>query len=293
MNWVKGLIAIACLLPLPAVLAQGEGPPGDEVRLERALDEALRPRRTERDQILRSLVRLTDGESLERPDAGDAEFAAWYDRLAAGQPFWRRDDTRSRTLREIHDRMTQRMSLAGGLVRRDDFIRYARQYLSPKDSPPWDDRPPRDPLDEPRQIFRRLDRDRDAALSADEMPDGLSAERRWWDEDRDRRISEKEYLRRFEFTLRAVARERGVVLPGEELAARPTVYRAGRLPAELPDWFSALDTDLDGQVGLYEWKRDGGTVADFRRYDANTDGFTTAEECLRVVRMARASESGE
>jgi hypothetical protein len=34
-------------------------------------------------------------------------------------------------------------------------------------------------------------------------------------------------------------------------------------------------------------------LADFRTYDANTDGFTTAEECLRVVRMTRPAESDE
>jgi hypothetical protein len=94
-----------------------------------------------------------------------------------------------------------------------------------------------------------------------------------------------------------VARERGVALPGDEppprTEARPMVSRATRLLPGLPDWFTALDTDRDGQVGLYEWKRAGRTLADFRRYDENADGFITPDECLRVVRMAGASESGK
>jgi hypothetical protein len=301
MSLVNRLLVIACLVPLPALLAQpgkkGKEPPGEEVQLEKAIEQALRPRKTERDQLLKSLVKLTDGEQLDRPDAGDAEFAAWFARLADGQPAWRRDDRAKKPLREIHDRITQRMRLAGDEVRRDEFIRYARHYLSPKDSPAWDDKPPKDPLEEPRKIFRKLDRDRDGALAADELPDGLRADLRRWDEDRDGRINEKEYLRRFGSRLREVARDRGVVLPGEEppprTEARPTVSRATRLPPGLPDWFSALDTDRDGQVGLYEWKRAGRTLADFRMYDANADGFITADECLRVVRMARASESGK
>jgi hypothetical protein len=67
----------------------------------------------------------------------------------------------------------------------------------------------------------------------------------------------------------------------EEVTRRPTVYRAGKLPKELPSWFQKLDLDGDGQVSLYEWKRAGRAVKEFVEMDQNGDGFLTAEEVLR------------
>ena len=46
---------------------------------------------------------------------------------------------------------------------------------------------------------------------------------------------------------------------------RPTVYRAGKLPTGMPDWFDRLDTDRDGQVGLYEWVKDKRSVEEFKK----------------------------
>ncbi|HEX4590037.1 MAG TPA: hypothetical protein VH120_08925 [Gemmataceae bacterium] len=68
--------------------------------------------------------------------------------------------------------------------------------------------------------------------------------------------------------------------PGIEDDARPVVYRPGRQPAGLPDWFVRLDTDHDGQVGLYEWKVSGRSMEEFAAIDRNDDGLITAEEML-------------
>jgi hypothetical protein len=66
---------------------------------------------------------------------------------------------------------------------------------------------------------------------------------------------------------------------------RPAAHRGSRLPKELPGWFAELDTDGDGQIGLYEWKTSGRSLAEFRRIDRNDDGFLTVEEVLRYVRQ--------
>src|SRR5262249_29505269 len=67
----------------------------------------------------------------------------------------------------------------------------------------------------------------------------------------------------------------------EEDVKRPTVYRAGHLPPELPAWFAELDTDKDGQVSLAEWRRAGKKIEEFQLYDRNDDGYLTAEEMMR------------
>jgi hypothetical protein len=78
--------------------------------------------------------------------------------------------------------------------------------------------------------------------------------------------------------------------PDEE--SRPVVHRPGKLPKGLPDWFAKLDTDGDGQVGLYEWKEAGRSLEEFRKLDRNGDGFITVEEALRAVKNTAASANG-
>lgn len=76
---------------------------------------------------------------------------------------------------------------------------------------------------------------------------------------------------------------------------RPVVLRYGKMPKELPSWFTDLDTDKDGQVGMYEWRFDNRPVAEFMAMDLNGDGLLTAEEYLRfknpVSNNATSSES--
>ena len=76
----------------------------------------------------------------------------------------------------------------------------------------------------------------------------------------------------------------GIAPPPPEEEKRPVVYRAGKLPKELPPWFAQLDEDKDGQVGLYEWKKAGRLLNEFQAIDLNGDGFITVEEALRYVK---------
>jgi Ca2+-binding EF-hand superfamily protein/subtilisin-like proprotein convertase family protein len=54
------------------------------------------------------------------------------------------------------------------------------------------------------------------------------------------------------------------------------------LAAELPEWFRRRDANADGQVTMAEFAQqwDEQTVAEFKKYDRNSDGIITAEEWL-------------
>jgi Ca2+-binding EF-hand superfamily protein len=149
-------------------------------------------------------------------------------------------------------------------------------------------------------MFRRFDKNGDGLLNYDEMPPALQAERDKWDKNKDGMIDLnefKEFMKGRADLIRAeMGNNFGGAPPGS--AAAPTgtiptapeqpveeetkrvVYRAGKLPKELPAWFSQYDKDGDGQIGLYEWKAAGQPLKDFLAMDRNGDGFLTAEEVL-------------
>ena len=142
------------------------------------------------------------------------------------------------------------------------------------------------------KLFRKLDLDGDGRLSAAEAPADLRRQSARWDRDADGAIDAAEYeayfLARHQVVAEAVAAgdivlklPKGVEGPEKPGAAkRAAVARAGKLPPGLPAWFAEYDTDGDGQVGLYEWRRQKRPTAEFVAMDGNADGYLTARELL-------------
>jgi Ca2+-binding EF-hand superfamily protein len=146
--------------------------------------------------------------------------------------------------------------------------------------------------------FAMRDRNGDGFLNPDEMPEQLRAELGRWDTNRDNLISLDEY--KYYFATRMQGGRGGnqqnnsivTIIEEEDLDTRPVVFRAGRLPKELPSWFKELDIDRDGQVALYEWRLGKKEIDEFADWDRNNDGYITPEEALYKQRIMQIASAG-
>jgi Ca2+-binding EF-hand superfamily protein len=146
---------------------------------------------------------------------------------------------------------------------------------------------------EAKMRFAMLDQNKDNFIDREEARFARGTLRDFdrWDANHDGKISLDEFIEAYrdeqaQYGRGSRAANNGAIIqPGEDVQEedkRPVVYRAGKLPKELPPWFAEYDKDKDGQVGLYEWKAASGkSTSEFVEMDANGDGFLTVEEVLR------------
>lgn len=162
--------------------------------------------------------------------------------------------------------------------------------------------------DQATKLFRKLDHNGDGFIEPDEMPEGLFNQFGKWDQNRDGAISLDEYLRYYQMYLNWIGE--GVASgeiplklpkPGEIETTpvpmpveqpRPIPAKTEKQLAALPGWFSQLDTNGDGQVGLYEWKAAGRKVSEFLAMDRNGDGFLEPDEVHQFLIEQRNSATG-
>ena len=159
--------------------------------------------------------------------------------------------------------------------------------------------------------FRRLDTNGDGKLNESEMSDRLKSNLAKWDKNSDGLIDMLEYR---EFYRESFAARMGgggggggnagdptargiasIFIEEEELDRKTIVFRAGgKMPAGLPSWFKELDDngDKDGQVALWEWRRGGRPLDEFKEWDLNDDGFITPEEAVKVLSVGKTGGSG-
>jgi hypothetical protein len=148
-----------------------------------------------------------------------------------------------------------------------------------------------------KQRFEQADLNKDGQIDQSEASDRLRASFAETDTDRNGTINLAEYTQ----FIRGIAAASNGGMPGGDPGFNPwgqpgfmpvpeekktAVYRFGSLPKDLPDWFVKLDTDKDSQVGLYEWRKAGRDLAEFRDFDINGDGLITVDEGLLPSRIA-------
>jgi hypothetical protein len=166
-----------------------------------------------------------------------------------------------------------------------------------------------------QNFFRMSDRNQDGKLDRNEARGGLRDRFEQYDANRDGAIDANEYRPYIQERMGSRGssnssdpRNGSMSFPssrggdqnnrsrkdGQEEEERPVVHRYGKLPKGLPSWWDELDTDQDGQVGLYEWRRNSKPTTEFVEMDLNADGYLIASEWLRHQQFAierRASES--
>jgi hypothetical protein len=289
------IAALAIVLLAFNATARGQNrdekaPPNEDELVARAAARVARVT-TERDRLIRFVDRVAPRSAADAPSP-NREFDDWFDRLSDGRSTWDRETINRRPLADIFDRIAGRLNVTSGRISRAQFHQYARKYLADGSSPPWDS------ADDQTQsaadkAFEQLDRNHDGVLSADEQSPALRAGRGKWDADRDGTVSRAEYRAYFAGRIHEWQHDRNSGSDAAADHARPTVYRAGKLPPDLPDWFARLDADGDGQVALYEWRESGWPIDDFRKLDRNDDGFLTADEVAWHVARAKEHDTPE
>lgn len=261
----------------------------ENAKMAKLIEKSYKKSETERDKVIKEFSKINPSEEL----TGD--FRNWFKRVDSGGG-WDRAQVSSMGLAEIHDRMVERLQLEGTKIGRVDFLRYAEKYWREGNSPPWKAAKEIDLGNEADKLFMHLDRDRDGYLTDAEIPAALRVELRQWDTNGDGRIDPQEYrayfprrLERLHNDLLEWMNRPPLVrdIREDDLDARPMVLRAGKLPVGIPRWFAQLDTDQDGQLAPYEWRRAGLSLDEFAKLDLNNDGFIVPEELLRLLAMTR------
>jgi Ca2+-binding EF-hand superfamily protein len=149
--------------------------------------------------------------------------------------------------------------------------------------------------------FKEMDKNKDGFVTPDEASDRMKPMFAQFDTNGDGKVDVNEYKtsmsQRFsngggmmvppqqEFNPTPSSGGRNRDRAEDEDTARVSVSRFGKLPKEVPGFFTEMDDDRDGMIGLYEWRRHGRKSAEFVEMDLNADGYLTADEWLRFSRI--------
>jgi hypothetical protein len=258
--------------------------------------------------LLVPVLGLAQGPGGGRPGGRDPE--QMFNMLSGGKDVIVRSEISDPQMQLRFDRMADRLGITDGRITRDQFTGMMQQRGGGSGNAPGGGQGAgggglnnADAMaNYADRWFSSLDTNGDGVLNSDEMPESLRIERDKWDSDHNGLIDLMEFRAYFQarFAQRLADQNAagGAPWPGGSNAPeaepapledpKPTVYRYGNLPKEVPAWFGQLDTDKDAQIGLYEWKVSGRPIEEFIKMDRNGDGFLTVDEVLYAQREGKS-----
>lgn len=235
-----------------------------------------------------------------------------FNQMTNGKDVWIRSEVQDPRMQRRFDFIAGQLGVTNGQITRQQYLSFQSDPAAatrggrrgpggPSDGSQGDGGfrdGRRNPDSTPDGMFNRLDVNGDGVLNSDEMPEELRSERQKWDTDRNGLIDLAEFKAFYQARVQPMLANRGganpqgldyswEAAPVEEERKPPVVYRPGKLPKELPTWFTQLDTNQDGQVALFEWKASGKTLQEFDEMDRNKDGFLTVDEVLRFTNKGK------
>jgi hypothetical protein len=294
MRLAPGAIApLATLTGLVAALA-ARGPAAD-LELEqfedravfRCTERAVRAVKSDRALWIKELEAAYPGRVANATT--EEEYATWFVLVAGKGDEWRKDSVPNAQVGELFERVVQRMELGPvPSIRKDEFARYARRCLMPGNPPKEGAAAPDPNAEEADRVFRVLDRDGDGNLAVEELTLRLKDDKVRADGDGNGRINKDEYRlyfqRRVTVSVETAAAKAGT---GEKAARVPDGKPAGpgaKSTVALPEWFASTDSDMDGQVALFEWRKAGRSLDSFTEMDLDGDGLLTRDEYSRFLK---------
>jgi Ca2+-binding EF-hand superfamily protein len=289
--------ALVCASFCPAARAGDEQDKFEEQATTRLAhqkaEHGLRGVYGERAQLVRELeAAFPDKLPKTDPAKADAEHEAWFELVAgAGSDLWKKSDARAVGLTGLYERCAQRLELGPvPSIKKEEFLRFAKISANSGAPPGGQNEINFDA--EADKVFRILDLNSDGELTGTEMSTGLKADK-MADTNGDGRISKEEYREYFKRKVETKADTLVSTVKANQKALGGFNWETLNQPGAngLPAWFTKFDTDMDGQISLFEWRQSGRPIAEFQEMDLNGDGLLTKDEYRRWAKKKQEADA--